>query len=195
MLLAIPVCLSAQFSIRPYIGLNSSKLTKELFTDNDSKMSLGYQVGADLQIGTKLYVQPGLQLEFLKNSKISGPVSSLEDFDLKRTYLRIPVMVGYNFAAPESAFGFRIFTGPNAAFKLSGKIGDEGVVGDVDPVDNLQSVILGWNVGVGIDLIKYVFVDAGYEIGLTEIFEDTEGLNSGIRNNLFFLNAGLRFAF
>jgi hypothetical protein len=104
-------------------------------------------------------------------------------------------MIGYNFVGTESPFGFRIFTGPNAAFRLSGEIGEEGVVGDVDPVDNLQSVIFGWNVGLGIDFIKYVFVDAGYQIGITEIFEDTEGLNTGIRNNLFYLNAGLRFVF
>jgi hypothetical protein len=134
-------------------------------------------------------------LEFLKNSDITGPVSTIEDFDLKRTYLRIPLMIGYNFTGLESPMGFRVYTGPNAAFKLSGKVGDNGVVGEVDMVDNLRSVILGWNVGVGIDVFKYVFVDAGYQFGLTEIFEDQEDFNSGIRNNLFYVNAGLRFVF
>ncbi len=195
LLIAISACVSAQFAIRPYVGMNNSKLTKDLFTNEDLKSTFGYQVGVDLQVGNKFYVQPGLQLEFLKNKEITGPVSNLEDFDLKRTYLRIPVMLGYNFTGMDSPFGFRIFTGPNAAFKLSGKVGNEGVVGDVDLIDNMRSVILGWNIGAGIDIVKYVFVDAGYEFGLVEIFEDVEGLNSGIRNNLFYVNAGLRFVF
>lgn len=186
---------SAQFAIRPYVGMNNSKLTKDLFTDEDLKSTFGYQVGVDLQIGNRFYVQPGLQFEFLKNREITGPVSSLEDFDLNRSYLRIPLMIGYNFAGAESPFGFRVFTGPNAAFKLSGKVGNEGVVGDVDLVDNMRSVILGWNAGIGIDIVKYIFVDAGYQFGLSEIFEDSEELNSGIRNNLFYVNAGLRFVF
>jgi hypothetical protein len=170
-------------------------LTKDLFTDEDLKSTFGYQVGVDLQIGNRFYVQPGLQFEFLRNSEITGPVSSVEDFDLKRTYLRIPLMIGYNFTGMESPFGFRVFTGPNAAFKLSGKVGNDGVVGEVDLVDNMRSVILGWNVGIGIDIIKYVFVDAGYQIGLSDVFEEEDDLNSGIRNNLFYVNAGLRFVF
>ena len=195
LLITISVGLSAQFAIRPYVGVNNSKLTKDLFTDDDLKSTFGYQVGVDFQIGNKLYFQPGVQLEFLKNSKISGPVSSLEDFDLNRTYLRVPVMVGYNFVGMDSPFGFRIFTGPNAAFKLNGKVGNDGVVGDVDIVDNMESIVFGWNAGVGIDVIKFVFIDAGYQIGLSDVFEDTEGLNSGIRNNLFYVNAGLRLVF
>lgn len=195
MLIVISAGVSAQFAIRPYIGINNSKLTKDLFTDEDLKSTFGYQVGVDLQIGNRFYVQPGLQFEFLKNKEITGPVSTLEDFDLNRSYLRIPVMIGYNFADMDSPFGFRVFTGPNAAFKLSGKVGNEGVVGEVDLIDNMRSVILGWNAGIGIDLVKYIFVDAGYQIGLSEIFEDSEDLNSGIRNNLFYVNAGLRFVF
>lgn len=194
-LLAITLGLSAQLAIRPYVGLNNSKFSEELFTDGDAKGTFGYQVGIDLQMGNKFYVQPGLQLEFLKNKKIEAPVSTLEDLDLSRTYLRIPFMLGYNFTGADSPLGFRVFTGPNAAFKLSGKVGDDGAIGDVDIEDEMKSVIFGWNVGVGVDLIKYVFVDAGYQFGITEVFDDTEGLNSGIRNNLFYLNAGLRFVF
>jgi len=195
MFIMISAVISAQFAIRPYVGMNNSKLNKNLFTDEDLKYTFGYQVGVDLQVGDRFYVQPGVQLEFLKNSDITGPVSTIEDFDLKRTYLRIPLMIGYNFAGLDSPMGFRVYTGPNAAFKLSGKVGNDGVVGDVDVEDNLRNVVLGWNVGLGIDVIKYIFVDAGYQFGLTEIFEDDEDLNSGIRNNLFYVNAGLKFVF
>ncbi|HLO58123.1 MAG TPA: porin family protein [Bacteroidales bacterium] len=197
LLLFIMACagISAQYAIRPYVGMNNSTLTKNLFTNENLKYTFGYQVGVDLQLGNKFYVQPGVQFEFLKNSNITGPVSSLQDFDLKRTYFRIPLMIGYNFSGMDSPLGLRVFTGPNAAFKLGGKVGDNGVVGEVDLVDNMRSMIWGWNVGVGIDVIRYVFVDAGYEFGLSEVFDDQPDLNSGIRNNLFYVNAGLRFVF
>ncbi|MFZ4635076.1 MAG: outer membrane beta-barrel protein [Saprospiraceae bacterium] len=177
---------SAQVTLRPYLGFNTSELSEDLVKDSATfANNVGFQVGADLQIGDKFYVQPGVQLEFLNNT--IEPRSGGEE-DLKRTYLRIPVMVGYNFAGAESNFGFRVFTGPNMGINMSSK----SDLGDVE--EEVKNAIFGWNAGLGIDFISILFVDLGYQVGLTEVFEDTN-LNTGARNNLFYGNAGLRVRF
>lgn len=172
----------AQVTLRPQIGFNSSSLT----TDLDSlafNSNVGFQLGADLVFGNKFYVQPGVMFEYL-NNPIDPRTGSDQDF--KRSYLRIPVMVGYNFAGAKKSFGFRVFTGPNASFNLSSSNDTPYAIDDY-----VKSTIWGWNAGLGLD-ISIIFVDLGYQFGLSEVFED---LNAGTRNNLFYANAGVRIRF
>jgi hypothetical protein len=184
LVLAVWSVAEAQMTLRPYVGLNSSSLTKDIIQDSASfANNVGFQLGADLQIGDKFYVQPGIQLEFLKN-KIEPRGDQSVDF--KRSYLRIPVMVGYNFSGAESAFGFRVFTGPNFGFNMSSKT-DFGNVEDA-----VKNTIFGWNAGLGIDFISILFVDMGYQFGLSEVLES---VSDSPRNNLFYANAGLRVRF
>jgi len=172
-----------QVALRPYVGVNSSKLTGNLDTAT-FKNQVGFQIGADLQIGNKFYVQPGVQLEFRQNT-IDPRVD--EDQKLNRSMLRIPVVVGYSFGEIDGNFAFRVFTGPNAAINLSSKTDDGSIIEDED----ITSAIFGWNAGLGVD-ISIIFVDLGYEFGLSEVFENVDGT---VRNNLFYANAGLRIRF
>lgn len=173
----------AQVALRPYVGVNSSKLTENLDTAT-FKNQLGVQVGADLQIGNKFYVQPGVQLEFRQN-KIDPRVD--DDQKLNRSMLRIPVVVGYSFGEVDGDFSFRVFTGPNAAINLSSKTDDDPIIEE----DDIKSAIFGWNAGLGVD-ISIIFIDLGYEFGLSEVFENVDG---AVRNNLFYANAGVRIRF
>ncbi|MCC6410232.1 MAG: PorT family protein [Saprospiraceae bacterium] len=171
----------AQVTLRPQIGINASSLS----TDLDSltyNSNVGFQLGGDLVFGNKFYVQPGVMFEYLSN-----PIDPRtgEEQDFKRSYLRIPVMVGYNFAGAEKSFGFRVFTGPNASFNLSSKTDNQ------DIEEYVKSTIWGWNAGLGLD-ISILFVDLGYQFGLSEVFEN---FDEGARNNLFYANAGVRIRF
>jgi hypothetical protein len=173
----------AQVVLRPQVGINASSLSTDL-DSLDFGNNIGYQLGADLQFGGKFYVQPGLMFEFLKN-EIDPRVGESEDFT--RTYMRIPVMVGYNFGGNDKSFGFRVFTGPNASFALGAKGEDE----DYIEKDDLKNAVFGWNAGLGIDF-SIIFLDLGYQFGLSEVFED---FDEGTRNNLFYGNAGIRIRF
>jgi hypothetical protein len=175
--------LQAQVVLRPQIGFNASRLSTDVdsltFGDN-----VGLQLGADLQFGGKFYVQPGLMFEFLKN-EVDPRTGETQDFS--RTYMRIPVMIGYNFGGNDKSFGFRLFTGPNASFALGAKGEDEALIEKED----LKSAVFGWNAGLGVDF-SILFLDLGYQFGLSEVFEDFE---EGTRNNLFYGNAGIRIRF
>jgi hypothetical protein len=182
-----------QLALRPYAGINTSQLTNELLESTNLKTQVGYQIGVDLQLGDRFYVQPGLQFESLSNSNAS---SQGDNIDLMRTYLRLPLMVGYAFGGAESMFGFRIFTGLNAAISLGGNVdGRSGILQGSELKDELKNLIFGCNAGAGIHFLSVFFVDMGYQIGLTDVFKNIDGLNSGVRNNLFYANAGIRARF
>lgn len=175
----------AQFALRPYVGINSHNLTED-FDDAEWKSKIGYQLGVDFQIGNKFYVQPGVQLEFARNS--IGIDTLAGEIKFERTHLRVPVMVGYSFGEVDGDFAARIFTGPNAVIVFSTS-SDDGFFNITK--DDLKKAVFGWNVGVGLD-ISIIFIDAGYQFGLSEVFEN---FDNGSRDNFFYANAGVRIRF
>ncbi len=177
----------AQLEIRPQIGVNSSTLTKDiaLGTFNSEQ---GLQFGADLIIGNRFYVQPGIFWESVRNRVEPGGED--EDLSFKVNRVRIPLLVGYKLFPSETGryFNLRLFTGPNASFAINKDIEDNNLSFGKD---DLKSSVFGWNAGAGID-IAILFVDFGYMFGLSEVFN---GVESGPRNNLFYANGGLRIRF
>lgn len=173
----------AQVALRPYVGINSHKLTED-FADANWKSNVGFQVGADFQIGSKFFVQPGIQIEFVKNTIESVPV--VVEFDLKRTHLRVPVMIGYAFGSLDGNFSARLFTGPNASILLNSDSGDFDL-----SKDDFKSAVFGWNAGLGLD-ISILFIDLGYQFGLSEVFKN---LDNSSKDNFFYANAGIRLKF
>lgn len=183
LLAAVTFAVQAQLTIRPYVGLNTSDLTGE-FNSDFFKNGVGYQLGVDVMIGNRLYIQPGFQFEFIRNTLSN---TNLDEPKLTRQGLRIPLMIGYRIveARDNPKFNFRLFTGPNAYFVSQAEFG-EGQF-NINK-DDFTDLTWGWNVGAGLDL-AILFIDAGYEVGLSDIFKD------GPKNNLFYANAGLRIDF
>lgn len=176
---------SAQISIRPQLGFNSSTLTESLESALFSEQ-VGFQFGVDAQLGNRLYLQPGIFWESAKNElkeRIDGDVS-----EISVDRIRIPVMLGYRLLSERGdLIDVRVFTGPNAGFAVSKNVKESPLISEND----LKNAVYGWNVGFGADL-AILFVDAGYMFGLSEVFD---GMASDVRNNLFYLNAGLRIGF
>ena len=185
-LLMISMSASAQFSIRPQIGYNSSS-----FTDNFNNVTIdkdgGFQFGIDVQIGRQFYIQPGIFWESANNNLRDMVSSSSSTFQVDR--LKVPVLFGYKFLGPDVAglVDARIFTGPHAAFVMDRNIKEESLLRKND----FQNAVYGWNVGVGFD-VAILFVDAGYSFGLSKVFKNLE---PDTRNNMFYANVGLRLGF
>ena len=180
-----PIFLFSQFSIRPQLGFNSSTLTKDL-EDAAFSTEVGFQFGVDVQLGNKFYFQPGIFWESAKNElkeRIDGDRS-----EISVDRIRIPVMLGYRLLSEGGGLlDVRVFTGPNAAFSVSKNVKETPLLAK----DDLKNAVYGWNLGFGADLAIF-FVDAGYMFGLSEVFE---GMASDVRNNLFYVNAGIRIGF
>jgi hypothetical protein len=177
---------SAQFSLKPYVGINSSKLTDNL-QDEEFKAGIGYQFGVDLQIGRRIYIQPGLYYEI---SKV-GVINPSDIPDLKISRLNVPLFLGFKMF-PEDIdkfFDIRIFTGPSASFVTNFDSGKDGL--DVSG-DNVNNFNLAWNAGLGIDIFMF-FVDIGYKWDVNDFFR--KEMNSDATQNVFYVNGGLRFTF
>lgn len=186
---------SAQFILRPQVGLNSSSLTDA--PDGISfKDQLGFQIGIDAMIGGRVYIQPGFQYELVKNTVEPVDFPGLKNADLKVSRVRIPLMFGYRLIDPDESrlFNFRLFTGPNAAIVTTV---DDGESQFAINKDDFKTAVFGWTVGAGIDL-PLIFADFGYQFGLSKVFEDLniQGIKaSNSKNNLFYLSGGIRIQF
>jgi len=177
---------TAQFSLRPQIGYNSSTIIKR-FQDQQFGPESGFQFGVDMQIGKQFYIQPGILWESANNELRDMINGNNSGFQVNR--VRVPVMIGYKLIGPDvgGLVDARIFTGPNASFVINKDLKQTSLISK----DDFQNAVYGWNIGAGFD-VAIVFVDLGYSFGLSEVFEKAA---SDARNNLFYVNAGLRIGF
>ena len=171
-----------QLSLRPQVGINFPSFSDEII-HGEFDGEVGYQFGADLQIGGSFYIQPGLNFQ-------SNKLSIENVGDIKVSRINVPVMVGYKFFENEDsrAFGVRIFAGPNFAFHVNEDL-DEAFT-DIDK-DDIKDFQIAGLVGAGVD-ISILFVDLAYKFGLSDFFEEDVADGS---INLFVVNAGIRLGF
>lgn len=176
---------SAQFTLKPYVGANSSKLSSD-FQNEEFKAGLGYQFGVDLLIGRRIYLQPGLNYELSKvGVRGSGDIS-----DLKISRINLPIMLGIKLFREDvdKYFDVRVFTGPTASF-LADFDGGSGLGITRSEIKNFN---LAWNAGAGVDLFMF-FLDIAYKWDVNDFF--SSGQESSSTKNVFYGNLGLRFNF
>lgn len=138
----------AQFQVNPQMGLTFQDLTDGT-TSRGYRSAVGYQVGADLRIGDRLFFQPGA---FLGRSAtvVTYPNSDnvTMEGDLVRTHMNLRALAGYRLI-DSYQFDLRFFAGPSYAVLLS--------------VDDRDGAI-DWNEG---DFNKGSFnVDAGFGLDM-----------------------------
>lgn len=109
---------NAQFQVNPQLGVNYRSITDEQ-AGVDFKASMGWQLGADLRFGDRLYLQPG---GFFGRSatvvkQTFNDTLQLED-DLVQTNLRLRAMVGYRIIDTYQ-FDVRFAMGPSYDVLLS----------------------------------------------------------------------------
>lgn len=179
----------AQMALLPTIGITSSSI--EDFEDAQFDSKIGYTIGVDLRTSGRFFIQPGLHYELVKNEIIAKNIVSESDFSVSR--IRLPVMLGFRLFEQkmDRTLNFRAFTGPVANIVM-----DSSTEGGFEiPNDDLNNFLFGWNGGIGVDFLIF-FADVGYTWGLSEIFEDIEGVEGeDSTNNVFYLNTGLRVRF
>ncbi len=181
---------SAQFEVRPFIGANFSNVSKTP-DGNDTRAKLGGQFGASVLIGNKLHLMPGIAL-FSRSTEYTNNVSNVKT-EQNISGVIVPLLLGYRFMDPttEPFLNFRIWTGPSVMFLTKTEFGNSETNEAVDWKNNQW----GYQVGAGLD-IAMVFVDLGYEVGLSEAGSLAEGVDTftSIKNNTFFVNVGVRLS-
>ena len=200
MLSIAALTVTAQIELKPAIGLNVARFdSNPVFTLNDNSLDnpidtlatsgkIGYQVGASLAIGRKLFVEPGIFYTKLtqdmtpKNPEVSA---TIPDFSYSASFVRIPVNFGFQFIGSTTSFaGLRIFLGPSMLIPVGLKDSDYELV-----KKDVNSPQFDISVGAGIN-IWFLFLDLSYGWGLTPQYVDDP---IEAKMQAFYANAGFRF--
>ena len=186
-LLFVVYSASAQVNFGPRISLTSTKLKlKDNVTGiSEGDAEFGYQFGVFARLKLLgLYVQPELLFSDTK-STITRTAASDVKFSFNK--VDVPIMVGMKFGP------MRVQAGPALSFLTKAESDIVGTVADVK--DNYNSATVGFQAGLGIDLMKFVF-DIKYEGNLSK-FAGSEiisgiNINTDQRQNQFVFALGYK---
>ncbi|MGB3180293.1 MAG: outer membrane beta-barrel protein [Cyclobacteriaceae bacterium] len=89
-------------------------------------------------------------------------------------YIDVPVLFRYYVSD-----GFNVFFGPRVGINIGGE------------TEDLSTLMLGINGGVGYQLESGLIISAGYDLGLTDIFEEGESIDA--KNGVVQISVGYAF--
>lgn len=154
----------------------------------------GFYAGptARFDVSSNFSIQPELLLS-LQGFKYSMDIEVMEeefDFDatFKNLYLNLPVMA--RFAATEALY---LEAGPQVGLLLDSKVKSGGVSADSEESNDLD---FGLNIGAGYRLPMGLSIEARYNFGLVNMFEDEQDADMGevkVTNRVFSFGLGYRF--
>lgn len=153
----------------------------------------GYQFGADVLLGGKWFLKPGVHLLVRNlNYTIGGlnPDGTLNgtgtEFRYTSRSLRVPLLAGLHVLDPanDPAFNIYIMGGPTALFNLSADL-------DNDALD-VETRQAQWYLGFGGGVeLSFLFVEAGYDVAMSNVFEG-ESFNTNPNVNNVYIAGGVR---
>jgi hypothetical protein len=174
-------------------GGYSGSIVDKAGTDN-WKGRAGYHYGVDFLLGNRFFLKPGLYMQ-VRNLDYTtegvGEDGNPNGIQTETRYtskgLRIPLMGGIRLIDPETDTDFNMYVtgGPTALIGLSTNQDDNTL--------SFTTRSTQWYIGFGAGFeYKFLFLDAGYDVGMTNVFEG-EGINTNPKVNNAYLTAGLRF--
>lgn len=158
---------SAQFQVNPQAGVNFQQLTSPM-AGVEYKANIGWQLGADLRFGDRLYVQPGAF--FGRSATAVKTYSSdtlLYENDLVRTNLKLKGMIGYRIIDTYQ-FDLRFAMGPTYDVLLSVDDRNDEIgynQGDFRKGSMNIDAALGFDMGL-------VTLEPSVSFGLSRVFSD-----------------------
>lgn len=168
--------------LKPHIGINFPSLTSPPL-GRDVESNNGFIIGVSYKYGKRFYFEPGLQYATFGH-KLTKTLDSEEYIEINSMSIRVPVMFGGNFMDKDALVNIRAFTGPSMTFAFTEDI-DFGNL----KVDERNQILWGWNVGYGID-IWYLYLEVGYEFGLSNYFSTHEYDTRKANQNMLWITLG-----
>ncbi|MCK8520263.1 PorT family protein [Aquimarina sp. D1M17] len=172
---------SIRFGAKAGLNLGNVKGDNE-----NTDMRTSFHVGAlaEIPISEKFAFQP----ELLYSSQGNKVDESDFESTTKLDYLQVPLMGKFYVAE-----GLSLQAGPQVGFLLAANSEgeDNGVDFDEDVKDQLKTIDFGLNLGAGYQLDMGVFFDARYNLGLSNILDDSGDLS--VQNSVFQFSVGYKF--
>lgn len=161
---------------------------------------VGFNIGAfaEIKLSDKFALQP--EVLFSQQGaklKIAGTFYDGYNSEYIRTtlnynlgYINVPVMFKYY-----AAKNFAVEVGPQIGFLASakGKAKHEGVTSEISIKDFYETIDFGFNFGASYDFTKNIFVEARYNLGISNIAQNEIGDTSKVHNGVFSISMGYKF--
>lgn len=128
-----------------------------------------------------------------------------EKTDPGRNFIEVPIHVKYKFWLPafHNLFGPMVYTGPSLMTRVGSHSSATFFPHPEDaPSSSTPAAIStvstktfqpGWDVGIGIDIVNFLQINAGYRFGLGNAFDSASGAT--MRTNAWTVSATLLFDF
>lgn len=166
MLMAAPAAQAGGFKVGPKVGLNVNKFSMDKSTISGDNRC-GFTAGVDAQFTVPL-LGVGADVSVMytrRNNENKIPVmenGSVVSYDTEKAhydYISVPVHLMYKLDLPaiNKIIAPYVVTGPDFAFRVS-----KGIVDDF----KAKKCNVGWDFGLGVELIKHLQVSATYTLGM-----------------------------
>ena len=168
MAIFVSVPASAEFRFGVKAGLNINKLHLSNFGDNvSSDNRCGFTAGVMTEFTVPI-IGIGADLSLMYTHMNERINDAGDKGSINKNFLEIPLNLKYKFNIPVVASIIKpmVYTGPTLALKL-----------DKSAIDDLKTKTAqwGWNLGIGVELIKHLQISGGYTFGINN-FEKKTGL-------------------
>jgi hypothetical protein len=153
----------------------------------------GYQFGADVLIGNRMFVKPGVHflvrnLRYVLLDAGAGSISQ-QEYKYTSNALSVPVLVGAHLLDPsdDRLFNAYLMAGPTALITLKTDLNNDAI--------NVTTRGTQWYFGGGGGLgYGPVFMEAGYHVAMSNVFKG-DGFSTNPKVNYTYLIAGVRLRF
>ncbi len=181
-----------QVKFGPKAGLNFANLSGL----NDSEMKTSFHVGAvaEIKFNEKFSIQPEVVYS-AQGTKYTEtfPVLGTVETSLNNDYINIPILAKYYIVD-----GFSVEAGPQIGFLMKAESELDTTIACVnsnvkgDNKDSFKSTDFGLGLGLAYDLPVGLFVNARYNLGLSDIRENTSA-GDAVKNNVIQVGIGYKF--
>ena len=173
LILTLPLLLligmaNAQFQVNPQVGINFQRMTDPGIPGLEYKGAVGWQLGADMRFGDRMYFQPGAF--YGRNATVIkqtyNDTISFQN-DLVRTNLKLRTMVGYRIVDTYQ-LDVRLAMGPSYDVLLS--IDDRNADASFNE-GHFRDGSFNWEASIGFDM-GYFTLEPSASFGLSQVFKD-----------------------
>lgn len=176
-----------QFHLGIKVGYNASMLSTNIDSIKTNFKS-GFQIGAFVRIGKRLYVQPEAYYT-TQGGVFTSNVSNWKQ-NIKVGSIDIPVLVGFQLIKGDF-FNLRLLAGPTASFVVNKTISEGGTSTGPVTSGDLNSVNWSIQAGAGVD-IWMLTLDVRYQFGLNEMIKNVENWQFNSKNNVWVISLGFK---
>lgn len=171
-------------------GYNLSNFNGDMAEDVDTKSLSGFHVGlyTEFPISSRFSIQP----EVIYSTQGATFEAFGSEADLRTQYLNVPVL-----AKVYVADGFNLQAGPQIGFLTGAEWQADG--GDVDYKDYMKGTDFGLLLGAGYKTPMGLTIDARYNMGLSNTFDEDGDWDEGVstdqewKNGVFQVGIGYQF--